>query len=82
MRIWDGVNNVAVSVALLFLTREEAEEIKCTIDAMLSDEVMGDYPCLSLDDHMVELDLCLYDDKNMENNPYTPEVIRLLKENK
>lgn len=83
MRILDNETDKALNDVIILLTKDEAKYMMDTIEQLLSEGKFDHGHVLDLTDHVNEIAIALYDEKNMEHNMhYTPRVIELIKNDK
>ncbi len=77
MRILDEKSDKKLNTVSIFLTREEAEQLKSYLNQLLDNPKLH-HVHLSTDDYQKEITVCLYDEKSLGS--FHPRVIKLIKE--
>lgn len=78
MRMFDNDREMAISDVLILLKRSEAEEMRDILDELLESSRFIHEHILDADDINRQITMALYDDTNIERNPYMPRIIELI----
>ena len=79
MRILDNNSDKALNDILILLTRNEAIDMRDTLDQMLAEKKFDHEHILDYEDINRQMTIALYDDVNVNTNPYVSRVIDLIK---
>jgi hypothetical protein len=79
LRILDDESDKKLDSVSIFLTREEALQLRSYLNQLLSDPKLQ-HSHLSSIDYQKEITICLYDEKKMES--FNQRSIKLIKEDK
>lgn len=79
MRILDDESDKKLDTVSIFLTQEEAVQLRGYLNQLLDNPKLQ-HSHLSSSDYQKEITLCLYDEKNLEN--FNQRSIKLIREDK
>ena len=66
MRILDQKNDQSINQVVLYLTKEEALELKDSLDGIIEDNNLGRHEHVSSSEYDKEITVCLYDPGSIE----------------
>jgi hypothetical protein len=67
MRILDITNDVSLSNILIYLTEDEARDLRSSIDSILESAAGSSHQHISNEDYQKEISICTYDPNNLES---------------
>lgn len=79
MRILDDESDKKLDNISIFLTKEEAVQLRGYLNQLLNNPKLQ-HSHLSSGDYQKEITICLYDEKNLEN--FNQRSVKLIKEDK
>ncbi len=77
MRILDDKSDKKLDTVTLFLTQEEARQLRSDLDQLLAKPKLH-HTHLSSENYQKEITVCVYDEKNLQG--FHPRAIKLIKE--
>lgn len=82
MRILDNISDKALDDILILLTKSEAKRMRDAIDQLLAENKLDHEHILDLDSLNREITIALYDEVNVQANPWVERVLDLIRNGK